>query len=249
MSSFVPRRNAPLEAQTYLRWIGVSSVLSLAALSVLFGWRLKVAWATPMLLALPLLLASRLNPAVLNRETWRKLSVCWSIVFAIPLIAYAGEWWGTPRFLGWGRHCDFPGTEIGQALETRWQSRYGTKLTAVIGDEWNGAIVGWYAPARPATFIWREGPCTFNLTPDQLKQTGAVVVWTLKNDRGVPLPESTDPSYAIESHFGPLVRDEPLEITNPMGDRLPTIKLGVAWLPPGTHSDKLAQKPDPVTTR
>ena len=67
------------------------------------------------------------------------------------------------------KRTDFPGKEIAQLVQNRWNKNFTNEITIVVGDEWLGGNLSYHLQSRPQWFN--------NLSPKlkDLKLDGGVI--------------------------------------------------------------------------
>ena len=67
------------------------------------------------------------------------------------------------------KRTDFPGKEIAQLVQNRWDKNFTNKISIIVGDEWLGGNLSYHLRSRPQWFN--------NLSPklNNLKLNGGVI--------------------------------------------------------------------------
>lgn len=213
---FSRERAAPAQRMLYLTLVALGPVLAMAAYSLLTGARLRSMWGTPMLLAVPALLAARMR---FDRETLRArpLLTSWAVLFLLALGAYLLDNSVAPAARQDAKRTNFDGRALAANIEGEWASRNpGVPLPIVLADEWYGGNVSWYGPSRASVFIHADPERTFWLSDDDVRSRGGMVVWKLADAprEGEPAREP-DLSFLDElrQRFPDLVELEPFDAT------------------------------------
>ena len=110
----------------------------------------------------------------------------WAVVFTIFVIAFVANYRVLPYFDHRYRAALFPGDRLGAALTARFHDATGAPLRYVIGTMWDGGNLAHYSPDQPEVLIDglpRRAPW---IDVDDLRDKGAMLVWTQSDRRQVP---------------------------------------------------------------
>ncbi|MGA2944135.1 MAG: glycosyltransferase family 39 protein [Xanthobacteraceae bacterium] len=105
----------------------------------------------------------------------------------------------------------------------------------VLGYAWAGLLIvpalfvpaALAAPSRPSVYNDADPARSPWVTPDDIRQKGAVVVWLTSDTTPTPPPE-------IREHFPDLVPEVPRAFDRPIQGRLPTLRVGWGVIRPGS---------------
>jgi len=205
---WVPRRREPAPAdrpaRRFLATMTLAPVGALALLSLATGFELRSMWATPMLVAAAPAAMAFLSvrfPSVKPRD-----GLAWAaVILVLPLILYAAISATTLHFRDKPKRVNYPGPALAAAATDAWRASASGPLLAVVGSEWEGGLVGWYAQDRPSVYIGADPERAQWMTDELVRDLGAVVVWTKATDADAP-PEDHNPMPAniTEARFGPI---------------------------------------------
>jgi hypothetical protein len=95
---------------------------------------------------------------------------------------------GRPILAGKENRTHFPGRQLGAEVTDRWYAETGKPLKYVIGDTWYAGNAAFYSDDRPSA-LFVHGGYRFNpwVTPEDLKKSGAVLVWDAESE-GADIP-------------------------------------------------------------
>jgi hypothetical protein len=191
---FYPRRGAAepaapqadaldLRIVTLLAFGPMATVLALSAAT---GRGTVAMWGYPLWLFLGLwlvLMARRaLDPMRLGR-----VLLNWAIVFAALAIAFIGNYAVLPSYDHRYRAVFFPGGDLGRELSQRYRAATGKPVSYVIGSMWDGGNVAHYAPDHPRVLIDGKPERAPWIDLTDLKNRGALVVWTAGDPKVMPV--------------------------------------------------------------
>jgi hypothetical protein len=110
----------------------------------------------------------------------------WAVVFTIFVVAFVANYLVLPYFDHRYRAALFPGDQLGAALTARFHDGTGAPLRYVIGTMWDGGNLAHYSPDQPEVLIDglpRRAPW---IDLDDLRDKGAMLVWTQSDPRQMP---------------------------------------------------------------
>jgi len=192
---WVPSRREPVEserdARRFLATMTAVPIGSLVALSLATGYELRSMWATPMLIAAGPCAMALLRVRFPEIKPRDGLAWC-AVILVLPLALYGAINALTLEFRDKPKRVNYPGPALAAAAQAAWDERVGSPLRVVIGSEWEGGLVGWYAPDRPSVYLGASPARARWMNDDLLRDRGAIVVWTRAIDANAP-PESWAP--------------------------------------------------------
>jgi hypothetical protein len=116
---------------------------------------------------------------------------------------------------------------MGHFFADSFERRTGRPLAVVTGDPRAAALIALAAPSRPSIYNDADPARSPWVTPDDIRQKGAVVVWLTSDTTPTPPPE-------IREHFPDLVPEVPRAFDRPIQGRLPTLRVGWGVIRPGS---------------
>jgi 4-amino-4-deoxy-L-arabinose transferase-like glycosyltransferase len=159
--------------------------LTMIALTAVTGRGAVAMWGYPLwlFLGLWLVMAARVS---LDTARLTRIVGAWAVVFTIFVVAFVANYLALPYFDHRYRAALFPGDRLGAALTARFHEATGAPLRYVIGTMWDGGNVAHYSVDQPEVLIDglpRRAPW---IDLDDLRNKGAMLVWTQSDPRQVP---------------------------------------------------------------
>jgi 4-amino-4-deoxy-L-arabinose transferase-like glycosyltransferase len=159
--------------------------LTMIALTAATGRGAVAMWGYPLwlFLGLWLVMAARVS---LDTARLTRTVGAWAVVFTIFVVAFVANYLVLPYFDHRYRAALFPGDRLGGALTARFHEATGAPLRYVIGTMWDGGNLAHYSPDQPEVLIDglpRRAPW---IDLDNLRDKGAMLVWTQSDPRQVP---------------------------------------------------------------
>jgi len=159
--------------------------LTMIALASVTGRGAVAMWGYPLwlFLGLWLVMAARVS---LDTARLTRIVGAWAVVFTVFVVAFVANYLVLPYFDHRYRAALFPGDRLGAALSARFHEATGAPLRYVIGTMWDGGNLAHYSPDQPEVLIDglpRRAPW---IDLDDLRDKGAMLVWTQSDPRQVP---------------------------------------------------------------
>jgi len=159
--------------------------LTMIALTAVTGRGAVAMWGYPLwlFLGLWLVMAARVS---LDAARLARIVGAWAIVFTIFVVAFIANYLLLPPLDHRYRAVLFPGDRLGEMLTARFRDATGAPLRYVIGSMWDGGNVAHYSPDQPEVVIDalpRRAPW---IDLDDLRDKGAILVWTQSDPRRLP---------------------------------------------------------------
>jgi 4-amino-4-deoxy-L-arabinose transferase-like glycosyltransferase len=195
--------------------------LTTVALAAISGRGVIAMWGYPLWLFLGvwLVMAARVS---FDTPRLGRIVGAWAVVFTIFVAAFVVNYLVLPHIDHRYRAALFPGDRLGETLTTRFHEATGAPLRYVIGSMWDGGNLAHYSPDQPEVLVDglpRRAPW---IDLDDLRDKGAILVWTQSDPRQVPAEfAAVAPGAAIETPF-----DLPMRFTGG------TVHVGWAILKP-----------------
>jgi hypothetical protein len=168
---------------TLLAFGPCAAVLALSAVS---GRGTIAMWGYPiwMFAGLWIVLIARRTFSALRAG---RIVLVWLAVFSSFAIAFFVSYAVLPRYDHRYRAVDFPGGDLGQELSRRYRAVTGRPISYVIGSMWEGGNVAHYAPEHPRVLIDGKPARAPWIDLADLRNKGALVVWTVGDLSAVPV--------------------------------------------------------------
>jgi hypothetical protein len=189
---FFPRRRAnemALSADTFDRcvvnWLAFGPFATVVAMSAISGRGTVAMWGYPLWLFLGLWIVL-FTHRVLDESRLARVLLIWAAAFACLALAFIANYGVLPNYDHRYRAVFFPGSDLGRELSQRYRAATGRPISYVIGSMWDGGNVGHYAPEHPRVLIDGKPDRAPWIDLADLRNKGAVVVWTAGDLNAVP---------------------------------------------------------------
>jgi 4-amino-4-deoxy-L-arabinose transferase-like glycosyltransferase len=163
--------------------------LTMIALTAVSGRGTFAMWGYPLWLYLGLWLVMAAH-STLDAARLTRVVAAWAAVFTVFVVVFAANYSVLPYFDHRYRAVFFPGDKLGEKLTQAFRAATGAPLRYVIGTMWDGGNLAHYSPDQPQVLIDglpRRAPW---IDLNDLRNKGAVVVWTESDPAQLP------PSFA-----------------------------------------------------
>ena len=159
--------------------------LTMIALTAVTGRGAVAMWGYPLWLFLGLWLVMA---ACVSFDAARLTRIigAWAIVFTIFVLAFIVNYLVLPPLDHRYRAVLFPGNRLGETLTARFHDATGAPLRYVIGSMWDGGNLAHYSLDQPRVLIDGLPARAPWIDLDDLRDKGAVLVWTQSDPRQVP---------------------------------------------------------------
>src|SRR5690606_20356294 len=112
----------------------------------------------------------------------------WALMFVGLAAAFVFNYAVLPHFDDRYRAVFYPGPTLAREISQRYTAATGRPLRYVIPTMWNGGNLAHSAPTRPRVLIDGEPARAPWIDLDDLRASGAAVVWTFGDRDSVPAP-------------------------------------------------------------
>ena len=114
--------------------------------SFLLGANIRTMWMTPFYLFIGLffiyLFKNKIKPDFIKKFTWAFLFIFILSPTAYLYISLSQD----------NKRTDYPGKEIAQLVQSRWDKNFINEIAIVVGDEWLGGNLSYHLRSRPMWF-------------------------------------------------------------------------------------------------
>ena len=159
--------------------------LTMIALTAVSGRGTFAMWGYPLWLYVGLWIVL-FAPAAIDTERLTRIAAAWAGVFTIFVVVFLANYSVLPYFDHRYRAVFFPGDELGETLTRQFHAAIGTPLRYVIGSMWDGGNLAHYSPDQPQVLIDGEPSRAPWIDLNDLRNKGAVVVWTEGDPSALP---------------------------------------------------------------
>jgi 4-amino-4-deoxy-L-arabinose transferase-like glycosyltransferase len=164
--------------------------LTMIALAAVTGRGAVAMWGYPLwlFLGLWLVMAARVS---FDTARLARIVGAWAIVFTIFIVAFIGNYLVLPQLDHRYRAVLFPGSKLGETLTARFHEAICSppdcpRLRYVIGSMWDGGNLAHYSPDQPRVLIDGLPARAPWIDLHDLRDKGAVIVWTQGDPRQLP---------------------------------------------------------------
>ena len=127
----------------FLLSINVIPILFLLLISILTGANIRTMWLTPFYIALPILILYSLRKNIYF-EKINKMAIVLLVLFFISPATYLAV-----SIIDKSKRTDYPGKEIANLVQSKWDRNFSNEISIVIGDEWAAGNLSYHLIGRP----------------------------------------------------------------------------------------------------
>ena len=114
--------------------------------SIITGAKIRTMWMTPFYLFLGVLLIQFFQN-MLNKNKLKRFFLVFILFFILSpvsylIISYSNEF----------KRTDYPGKEISNLVQRRWDKNFSNNISIVIGDEWYAGNLSYHLSSRPTWY-------------------------------------------------------------------------------------------------
>ena len=167
----------------FILMITLLPIIFMFITSILSGAKIRTMWITPFYLFFGVLFVL-LFKNLISRKNVGRLFIIFSFFFFLSPITYLSV-----SLIDDYKRTDYPGKEISNLVQRRWDKNFNNKISIVVGDEWYAGNLSYHLSSRPKWFYTIEnnlsliGPSTgviYTGNPKILKQSCPGVYGTIK---------------------------------------------------------------------
>ena len=127
----------------FLVYVNLFPILLVFLTSIIFGAKIRTMWMTPFYLFLGVLIL-QIFKEHLNKKNLKNFFLAFIVFFVISpatylFVSYSNEY----------KRTDYPGKEISNLVQRRWDKNFSNKISIVIGDEWYAGNLSYHLGSRP----------------------------------------------------------------------------------------------------
>ncbi len=130
----------------FLLLINILPVLLIFFTSVISGAKIRTMWMTPFYLFLGVLLV-QIFKEHLNKVNFKKFLVTFTLFFILSPVSYSYI-----SISNKFKRTDYPGKEISDLVQRRWDKNFSNNISIVVGDEWYAGNLSYHLKSRPTWF-------------------------------------------------------------------------------------------------
>jgi hypothetical protein len=225
-SPAIARKPVDPEAATFVKVFALAPALLATIAAVLLDLPLPVGGAAPLVVlsGLAVIVAAGDSVAIFHQ---RILGYAWAGLLIVPALFVPAVLLLVPWTTGVDLRVEQPATAMGRFFADNFERRTGRPLAVVTGDRRIAELVALAAPSRPSVYFDADPARSPWVTPDDIRQKGAVVVWLTSDTTPTPPPD-------IKSRFPDLIPEVPRTFDRPVRGRLPVLRVGWGVIRPGS---------------
>jgi len=130
----------------FLLLINTIPLILIFLTSIILGAKIRTMWMTPFYLFLGVLLI-QIFKEFLNKNNLKKFLVVFVIFFIISPASYLFI-----SFSNEFKRTDYPGKEISNLVQRRWDKNFTNNISIVVGDEWYAGNLSYHLRSRPTWY-------------------------------------------------------------------------------------------------
>ena len=146
----------------FLAAINLIPLILLLIISIISGAKIRTMWMTPFYLYLPLFLIYIYQKNIDLKKINRFIFI-FIFLFLLSPILYLSI-----SIFDETKRTDYPGREIADLVQRKWDNNFRNEINVVVGDEWAAGNLSYHLVSRPKWFKTLEGT-------KNLKDLGGVV--------------------------------------------------------------------------
>ena len=130
----------------FLLLINIFPILLIFLTSVISGAKIRTMWMTPFYLFLGVLII-QIFKEHLNQNSIKKFMTAFLIIFILSPISYLYISLSNDY-----KRTDYPGKEISNLVQRRWDKNFINRISIVVGDEWYAGNLSYHLSSRPTWY-------------------------------------------------------------------------------------------------
>ena len=127
----------------YLVCINILPFILMLLYSLLTGAKIRTMWMTPFYIFFPTMLLFIFKKFILFKNL-KKFFLIFFIIFLISPMTYFAV-----SVLDKNKRTDYPGREIADLVQRKWDKNFSNEITIVVGDEWAAGNLSYHLVSRP----------------------------------------------------------------------------------------------------
>ena len=147
----------------FLLFVNLIPIFLILATSILMGSRIRTMWMTPFYLFFGVLFVYIFQSQI-NLKKIRSFLCAFLFLFILSPSIYSYV-----SISEKNKRTDYPGREIAELVERRWNKNFSNEIKYVVGDEWHAGNLSYHISSRPIWFSSIKGKA------DKLDKEGGVV--------------------------------------------------------------------------
>ena len=127
----------------YLVCINILPFILMLLYSLLTGAKIRTMWMTPFYIFFPTMLLFIFKKFIFFKSL-KKFFLIFFIFFLISPLTYLAV-----SILDKNKRTDYPGREIADLVQRKWDKNFSNEITIVVGDEWAAGNLSYHLVSRP----------------------------------------------------------------------------------------------------
>ena len=129
----------------FLLAINLLPIFLILFTSMIMGSKIRTMWMTPFYLFFGTLLVYIFQKYII-KQNYKSFAVSFLILFLLSPITYAYV-----SIIDNDKRTDYPGKEIADKVQLRWNEEFKKPINVVLGNEWNAGNLSYHLKTRP---VW-----------------------------------------------------------------------------------------------
>ena len=129
----------------FLISINILPIFLILLTSMISGSKIRTMWMTPFYLFFGTLIIYVFQKEV-SKINFKKFFVVFIFIFLLSPITY-----GYISIVKTDKRTDYPGKEIAEKVQAKWNKEFEDPINVVLGNEWNGGNLSYHLKSRP---VW-----------------------------------------------------------------------------------------------
>ena len=127
----------------YLVCINILPFILMLVYSLLTGAKIRTMWMTPFYIFFPTMLIFIFKKFILFKNLKKFFLIFFIFFFISPMTYFAVS------VLDKNKRTDYPGREIADLVQRKWDKNFSNEITIVVGDEWAAGNLSYHLVSRP----------------------------------------------------------------------------------------------------
>ena len=129
----------------FLLAINILPILLILFTSMILGSKIRTMWMTPFYLFFGTLFVYVFQKYIV-KQNYKKFIISFLILFILSPLTYAYI-----SITETDKRTDYPGKQIADKVQTRWNNEFKEPINVILGNEWNAGNLSYHLKSRP---VW-----------------------------------------------------------------------------------------------
>ena len=129
----------------FLLAINILPILLILITSMIMGSKIRTMWMTPFYLFFGTLFVYVFQKYIV-KQNYKKFIISFLILFILSPLTYAYI-----SITETDKRTDYPGKQIADKVQTRWNNEFKEPINVILGNEWNAGNLSYHLKSRP---VW-----------------------------------------------------------------------------------------------